>query len=49
MMRSHRNGAEGVVAHGKMFCERTTPPSLSNELLIRSGTPPYEEGSIAFN
>src|SRR5256885_12682495 len=48
MSRSYRSGADGVVAHTEMFRrERPPRPSLSNEPLIRSGTPPREEGSKA--
>jgi len=32
-----------------LLTRATTPPSRSNELLIRSGTPPHEEGTIRFD
>jgi hypothetical protein len=35
-----------VVAKRNMDLWATSPPSLSNEPLIRSGTPPHEEGNF---
>jgi len=36
-----------IIAYTKHYVRATTPPSLSNDLLLRSGTPPHEEGSFA--
>lgn len=53
MQRSLRSGGDGVVAHKPSFethsetqaCERPPRPSRSIDPLIRSGTPPLEEGN----